>query len=162
MITARRYIIRLVFCTLCALWTLPAQSVQPDEVLAEPALEARARALSLELRCPVCQNQSIDDSNAELARDLRLLIRERLVAGDNDAEVVNYLVDRYGTYILLKPRFEMATLLLWLAPALILGTAAVGFSVLWRRKETAPVELQPLSDNDKAVLARALQQEEII
>lgn len=91
----------------------PAAAVNPNEVLDDPALEARARALSLELRCLVCQNQSIDDSNAELARDLRLLVRERLVEGDSDKDVIDYVVSRYGEFVLLKPRFSLQTMLLW-------------------------------------------------
>ncbi len=104
-------------------------AVQPDEVLDDPVLENRAREISAELRCLVCQNQSIDDSDAPLARDLRVLVRERLTAGDSDVEVVQYLVDRYGEFVLLKPRFALHTLILWVcAPALLL----VGMFVLWR------------------------------
>ncbi len=95
---------------------LTAFAVNPDEVLADPSLEARARAISAELRCMVCQNQSIDDSNAELAKDLRLLVRERLTDGDTDEQVMNYIVSRYGEFVLLKPRFETKTILLWGAP----------------------------------------------
>ena len=98
----------------------PAFAVQPGEVLADPALEARARALSAELRCMVCQNQSIDDSDAELAHDLRVLVRERLTAGDSDAEVIDYVVSRYGEFVLLKPRFSLRNALLWGAPVLLL------------------------------------------
>lgn len=112
---------------LFALFAAPVQAVTPDEVLKDPALEARARALSAELRCMVCQNQSIDDSDAPLAKDLRVLVRERLVAGDSDSQVINYLVDRYGEFVLLKPRFAWHTLVLWAAGplALIAGLAAV-------------------------------------
>ena len=101
----------------------PSFAVQPDEVLANPALESRARELSRELRCMVCQNQSIDDSDAPLAKDLRVLVRERLTAGDSDTQVIDFLVSRYGEFVLLKPRFSMHTLLLWLAPfaAVIIG-----------------------------------------
>src|SRR6266508_2633369 len=97
-----------------------AVAVQPDEVLADPKLEARARALSRELRCMVCQNQSIDDSDAPLARDLRLLVRERIATGDSDGQVIDFLVARYGEFVLLKPRLERHTLLLWLLPPLAL------------------------------------------
>lgn len=97
-----------------------ARAVEPDEILSNPALEARARAISAELRCLVCQNQSIDDSNAPLARDLRLIVRERLVAGDSDEAVRKFVVARYGTYVLLRPPFGADTLLLWLAPPLLL------------------------------------------
>ena len=101
----------------------PALAVQPDEILKDPALESRARTLSQELRCMVCQNQSIDDSDAPLAKDLRVLVRERLTAGDSDIQVIDFLVSRYGEFVLLKPRFSMHTLLLWLAPfaAVIIG-----------------------------------------
>ena len=114
--------------------SLPAAAVQPDEMLDDPVLEARARALSAELRCLVCQNQSIDDSNAALARELRILVRERIVAGDTDQEILDYLVDRYGQFVLLKPQFNATTAVLWLAPALLLiGGGVLAFRVLRRR-----------------------------
>ena len=106
-----------------------AQAVQPDEMLKDPVLEARARAISANLRCLVCQNQSIDDSDADLAHDLRLLVRQRLQEGDSDAAVTQYLVDRYGDYILLQPPLKSATLILWLGPFLML---AVGLWMAWR------------------------------
>ncbi len=130
---------RLVVCapTICVLAALilaspalinPAKAVLPSEQLSDPVLEARARAISAELRCVVCQNQSIDDSDADLAHDLRVLLRERLVAGDTDQQAMDFLVKRYGRYVLLKPPFEAQTLLLWLGPLLVLvvGGAAVG------------------------------------
>jgi len=121
-----------------------AYAVQPDEIMADPAKEARARDLSRELRCMVCQNQSIDDSEAPLARDLRLLVRERIAAGDSDAQVLDFLVARYGEFVLLKPRFEPHTLLLWLLPPLAL---AGGGLALWsqgrRRARSAAAEDQP-------------------
>jgi cytochrome c-type biogenesis protein CcmH len=106
---------------------VPAFAVQPDEILKDPALEARARDLSRELRCMVCQNQSIDDSDAPLARDLRILVRERLVAGDSNEAVLGYLTARYGDFVLLRPRFAWHTALLWLLPAVLLmaGLAVV-------------------------------------
>jgi cytochrome c-type biogenesis protein CcmH len=107
----------------------PAFAVQPDEMMADPAKEARARELSKELRCMVCQNQSIDDSEAPLARDLRLLVRERIAAGDSDGQVMDFLVARYGEFVLLRPRFNEHTLLLWLIPPLALFGG--GFA-LWR------------------------------
>jgi cytochrome c-type biogenesis protein CcmH len=112
-----------------------AIAVEPDEVLRDPTLEARARTISSELRCLVCQNQSIDDSAAPLARDLRLLVRERLKEGDSDQQVIDYLVQRFGEFILLRPRFEWQTLLLWLTPlaTLILGALAV-FTAMRRRR----------------------------
>jgi cytochrome c-type biogenesis protein CcmH len=106
-----------------------AYAVQPDEIMADPVKEARARDLSRELRCMVCQNQSIDDSEAPLARDLRLLVRERIAAGDTDAQVIDFLVARYGEFVLLKPRLEPHTLLLWLLPPLALAGGGVA---LWR------------------------------
>ncbi len=96
--------------------------MQPDEILKDPALETRARALSQELRCMVCQNQSIDDSDAPLAKDLRVLVRERLTAGDSDRQVIDYLVSRYGEFVLLRPRLSMQTLVLWIAPFAVLAT----------------------------------------
>jgi len=114
-------------------------AVQPDEILKDPALETRARNLSRELRCMVCQNQSIDDSDAPLARDLRLLVRQRLEAGDSDRQVLDFLVARYGEFVLLRPPFEMHTLLLWGLPpfALLVGIAAV-VGLARRRKVAAP------------------------
>jgi cytochrome c-type biogenesis protein CcmH len=111
---------------LSLLFALPlAHAVQPDEIMTDPAKEARARTLSRELRCMVCQNQSIDDSDAPLARDLRLLVRERITTGDSDKQVLDFLVARYGEFVLLKPRFELHTLLLWLlTPLLLIGGAA--------------------------------------
>src|ERR1700752_360959 len=116
-------------CLLAAIGLWPAHAVLPDEVMADPAKEARARSLSRELRCMVCQNQSIDDSEAPLARDLRLLVRERIAAGDTDAQVIDFLVARYGEFVLLKPRLEPHTLPLWLLPPLAL---AGGWVALWR------------------------------
>jgi cytochrome c-type biogenesis protein CcmH len=112
-----------------------AWAVEPDEVLSDPVLEARARTLSKELRCMVCQNQSIDDSNAPLARDLRIIVRERLTAGDSDAQVLDFLVARYGEFVLLKPRLSWHTLVLWLGPpALLFGGAFALLLAAWRRK----------------------------
>nr|WP_234794712.1 cytochrome c-type biogenesis protein [Xaviernesmea oryzae] len=118
----------------------PALAVNPEERLSDPALEARARALSAQLRCMVCQNQSIDDSNAELAKDLRLIVRERLATGASDDAVLDYVVSRYGEFVLLKPRVEAKTLLLWGAPLLLLAGGALGlFIVARRRRVIAPV-----------------------
>ncbi|MFP5480555.1 MAG: cytochrome c-type biogenesis protein [Alphaproteobacteria bacterium] len=113
----------------------PVFAVQPDEMLADPALEARARDISREIRCPVCQGESIDDSNAPISRDLRLIIRERLVAGDTDREVVDYIVARYGEFVLYNPRPEGSNLILWLAgPALLLAGVGVAVAAGRRRK----------------------------
>src|SRR4029453_8252824 len=119
-----------------ALLAAPPQSlaVQPDEILPDPGLEGRARTLSKELRCMVCQNQSIDDSDAPLARDLRLLVRERLKAGDNDTQVIDFLVARYGEFVLLKPRFAGHTIILWAAPAALLIGGIILLLVLARRR----------------------------
>jgi cytochrome c-type biogenesis protein CcmH len=115
----------------------PAHAVQPDEIMPDPAKEARARDLSRELRCMVCQNQSIDDSDAPLARDLRLLVRERIAAGDSDAKVIDFLVARYGEFVLLKPRFNPRTLLLWLLPPLALIGGGAALWVYSRRRMSA-------------------------
>ena len=130
---------------LASLGLSAAHPVLPDEVMSDPAREARARNLSRELRCMVCQNQSIDDSEAPLARDLRLLVRERIAAGDSDAQVVDFLVARYGEFVLLKPRFERQTLLLWLVPPLVLFGGGL---VLWlqaRRRKSGPNQV-PVDD----------------
>jgi cytochrome c-type biogenesis protein CcmH len=126
-----------IFAVLLAL-AAPALAVQPDEVLKDPQLEARARALSQHLRCMVCQNQSIDDSDAPLARDLRLLVRQRLSAGDSDGQVIDFLVSRYGEFVLLKPRFEWHTAALWLLPPVILLAGALAVFLSTRRRPAAP------------------------
>jgi cytochrome c-type biogenesis protein CcmH len=118
-------------------------AVQPDEVMADPVKEARARELSRELRCMVCQNQSIDDSDAPLARDLRLLVRERLAGGDSDAQVMDFLVARYGEFVLLKPRLEKHTLLLWLLTPLALGGGGIALWLHYRRRKNAPGDGAP-------------------
>ncbi|ANM09799.1 MULTISPECIES: cytochrome c-type biogenesis protein [unclassified Rhizobium] len=129
---------RLLLAFVLMLLAAPAFAVNPDEVLADPALEARARALSAELRCMVCQNQSIDDSNADLAKDLRLLVRERITDGDSDEAVLNYIVSRYGEFVLLKPRFSMKTGLLWGAPALLVLAGGLSLLVFARRRSGKP------------------------
>jgi cytochrome c-type biogenesis protein CcmH len=134
---------------------LPALAVQPDERLADPALEARARAISTELRCMVCQNQSIDDSDAGLARDLRVLVRERLVLGESNSEVLDYLVDRYGEYVLLKPRFEWHTLALWLAGPVLLVGGLVGAFLAHRRQRREGTDVR-LTDAEEARLKALL------
>jgi cytochrome c-type biogenesis protein CcmH len=130
---------RFVLALIAALTVYgPAFAVQPDEVLKDPALEKRAREISSGLRCLVCQNQSIDDSDAQLAKDLRVLVRERLVAGDSDGQVRDFLVQRYGEFVLLKPTFRTQTMLLWLAPALVLVLGGLGaYAALRRRPQPA-------------------------
>jgi cytochrome c-type biogenesis protein CcmH len=130
---------------LLLLLSSPAFAVQPDEILKDPVLESRARALSQELRCMVCQNQSIDDSDAPLAKDLRVLVRERLTAGDSNAQVIDFLVARYGEFVLLKPRLNAHTLLLWLAPFAVLVVGALAFVFAGRRRAVAgaPAQLTP-------------------
>ncbi len=130
--------LRSIVLALALIGAAPAFAVQPDEVLADPALEARARALSKELRCMVCQNQSIDDSDAPLARDLRLLVRERLAAGDSDSKVIDFLTARYGEFVLLKPRFGAGTALLWLAPLIALAVGGIGVAFAFRRRRAEP------------------------
>ena len=120
---------------LCLL-AMPAFAVQPDEILTNPALESRARALSQELRCMVCQNQSIDDSDAPLAKDLRVLVRERLTAGDSDRQVIDFLVARYGEFVLLRPRLNAHTVLLWTAPFAAIVAGAIGLFMFLRRRRS--------------------------
>jgi len=134
----------------------PALAVQPDEVLDNPVLEQRARDLSTGLRCLVCRNESIDESNADLARDMRILVRERLVAGDTDDEVINFLVERYGEYVMLRPTTEGSNILLWVAaPALFL--IAFGGAVLYlRSRARQKPEIDDLSDTEKQRLAELL------
>jgi len=133
----------------------PVHAVLPDEVMSDPAKEARARDLSRELRCMVCQNQSIDDSEAPLARDLRLLVRERIAAGDSDTQVIDFLVARYGEFVLLKPRFERQTLPLWLVPPLLLIGGGLALFLYARRRNNAQPEapLVPLTPDEEARLA---------
>jgi cytochrome c-type biogenesis protein CcmH len=146
----------------CALLALalgiacPAIAVQPDEILKDPALETRARALSRELRCMVCQNQSIDDSDAPLARDLRILVRERLTVGDSDNQVVDFLVARYGEFVLLKPRFEWQTAVLWLTPIAVLVVGAIAMLAAVRRRRAALAGIAPLSAEEERRLAEVI------
>lgn len=152
----RRLLLTLAFLALA----LPAaHAVQPDEVLKDPVLEQRARAISSGLRCLVCQNQSIDDSNAPLARDLRLLVRERLTAGDSDKAVLDFVVARYGDFVLLRPPFNAHTVLLWSAPFLILlGGAAFA----WRRRRGAatPEVAAPLTAEEQRRLEGLLREKQ--
>ena len=124
---------------------LPANAVQPDEVLPDPALEARARTISEGLRCLVCQNQSIDDSDASLAKDLRLLVRERLNAGDSDQEIIDFVVARYGEFVLLKPRLSPHTALLWFATPFVFAAALLIVWLAYRRRRATAQGITPLS-----------------
>lgn len=136
---------------------MPALAVQPDEVLKDPLMEKRAREISKDLRCLVCRNESIDESNADLARDLRILVRQRITAGDSDEQVVQYLVDRYGEYVLLKPTTGGANLILWIAGPAMLVLGLGGAFVYLRRRRSAPEpEAAPLSDDEKSRLSEIL------
>lgn len=147
------YVIALVAGLLAG----PLLAVQPDEILDDPALEARARALSKGLRCLVCRNESIDDSHAGLARDLRLLVRERLVAGDTDPQVISFIVDRYGEYVLLKPQTDGANMLLWAAGPLLLIFSGGLAAVYVRRRSVVPAGAEAgLSDEEKTRLAELM------
>ena len=132
---------------------IPARAVDPNERLTDPALEARARDISKGLRCLVCQNQSIDDSDASLAKDLRVLVRERITAGDSNDQVEAYVVSRYGDFVLLKPPFNMTTLVLWLSPLLLFICGTIAIIVFFRRKKKAPTTSTPaplpLTDAEK-------------
>lgn len=146
----------VVAAALAAALVAPAHAVMPDEVLADPALEERARALSAGLRCLVCQNQSIDDSAAPLARDIRVLVRERLKAGDSDAQVIDYIVARYGNFVLLQPPLQTDTLLLWFGPAAVLAAGTLILIFYWRRRSVAPhAEAGALTAAEQAELAAA-------
>jgi cytochrome c-type biogenesis protein CcmH len=145
----RKHIVRLVVVMMALLQPVGAHAVEPDEVLADRALEARARQLSAELRCLVCQNQSIDESNAPLAKDLRLLVRERLTAGDSDDAVLDFIVARYGSFVLLKPPLGPETILLWTAPLVLL--LGIGAGILLRLRQRGESDAAP---------ARALTPEE--
>lgn len=146
---------RAVALLLALLLAMPAAAVQPDEMLADPALEARARAISRDIRCPVCQGESIDDSNAPISRDLRIIIRERIVAGDSDREVVDYIVARYGEFVLFNPRPEGSNLILWLAgPALFLAGIGVAVAAGRRRKASEA----PLSEAEADRLREILKE----
>ena len=147
--------LRLATLFACLMLLTPAHAVEPGEALADPALEARARDLSVDLRCLVCQNQSIDDSHAPLAKDLRLLVRERLAAGDSDEQVRNYLVQRYGDFVLLKPPLRIGTLLLWGAPLMVLLAGGFGLMMASRRR-SAGAASAALSADEQARLDKLL------
>lgn len=145
----RRLAIALALC----LAPVVAGAVQPDEILPDPAQEARARAITKELRCVVCQSESIDDSNADIARDLRLLVRERIVAGDTDAEVQAFVVDRYGEFVLFRPPLTATNALLWFSgPVLLVGGGALALAFIRRRARAAPAPRPPLTEAEEARL----------
>ncbi len=133
----------------------PVSAVEPDEILADPVLEARAREISRDLRCLVCQNQSIDDSNADLARDLRILVRDRLVAGESNDQVIDFITARYGDFVLLRPPFKPTTWLLWLGPGIVFVLGAMATFVWFRRRAGGP-EPPPLSDAEERALGALL------
>jgi cytochrome c-type biogenesis protein CcmH len=139
---------RFVILIMLLLTPLPAMAVLPDEILADPVLEGRARDLSNELRCMVCQNQSIDASDAELARDIRVLVRERLTAGDSDEAVIDYVVSRYGEFVLLKPRFSLRNAFLWFIPVILLVGGAFAF-LLYLRSRPEIAASKPLSADEE-------------
>ncbi len=153
MIAVRNAILVFLVLLLC-LGANKAFALSPDEMLTNPILEKRARIISTQVRCMVCQNESIDDSNADLARDLRVLVRERLVAGDTDRQVLEFLVARYGEFVLLKPRLQLSTILLWGFPigALVAGAIAIALSI--RRRSTASIESAPLTASEKQQLKK--------
>ena len=146
---------------LLLLFASPALALQPDEILQDNVLEERARVISKELRCLVCQNQSIDDSDAPLARDLRLLVRERLQTGESDDEVIKFVVDRYGDFVLLRPPVKASTLALWISPVVLLLLGIFIF-LTWFRKQTqnVPVKVNPLSSEETAKLQAALKKDD--
>ena len=151
-----KQILACLFALCVMVGSSTAYAVQPDEIMSDPAMELRARNLSRELRCMVCQNQSIDDSEAPLARDLRILVRERIAAGDSDAQVLDFLVARYGEFVLLKPRLERQTLLLWLLPPLALTGGAFTLWIHNRRRRSSIAAEDPsavkLTDEEEARL----------
>ncbi|MEM1430097.1 MAG: cytochrome c-type biogenesis protein [Pseudomonadota bacterium] len=149
---------RAVLVTLAlALAAGPALAVTPDEILEDPVLEERARELSAQLRCMVCRNESIDESDADLAKDMRLLVRERLVAGDSDDQVIAFVVDRYGEYALLRPTTDGANLLLWYAgPAMLLVALGIGGGYVWSRRRAPATAEAGLSDEEEARLKAIL------
>ncbi|MER8832152.1 cytochrome c-type biogenesis protein CcmH [Mesorhizobium sp. M0045] len=153
----RRSTLASLVLLLALLFAGAAQAVKPDEVLADPALEARARALSEGLRCMVCQNQSIDESDADLARDLRILVRQRLVAGDTDQQVMDYVVSRYGEFVLLKPRFNLRNVLLWGTPVLLLLVG--GTCILLAARSRRSTATNALTADEQAALDAILRRD---
>jgi cytochrome c-type biogenesis protein CcmH len=155
-------IMRRLVAVIVLAWAIlgPALAVTPDEMLKDPALEARARALSTGLRCMVCQNQSVDDSDADLAHDIRVLLRERITAGDSDAAAVNFLVARYGDFILLKPPVNAETILLWVIPFATLALGGIAIFFASRRGRARTAGLVPLSQEEQRRLERLLAEDQ--
>jgi cytochrome c-type biogenesis protein CcmH len=156
---AKAILLLIFFAILFCLGSGHALAVNPNERLKDPVLEARARTISKQLRCVVCQNQTIDDSNADLAHDLRVLVRERLKAGDTDQQVIDYITARYGDFVLLKPPFEPLTWVLWLGPPLVLVLGGIGIAVFFRRRRGIPKAPPPLSDDERRRLDALLREE---
>jgi cytochrome c-type biogenesis protein CcmH len=154
---ATRWLIAMLTGLLLVVCATDGRAIQPAEVLGDPALEARAREIGKELRCLVCQNQSIDDSDADLARDLRVLVRERLQAGDSDRQVVDYVVSRYGDFVLLRPPLKGSTYALWFGPPLILLMAVVAIFIFYRNRQRRTVDAAQLGVADEERLARVLE-----
>jgi cytochrome c-type biogenesis protein CcmH len=157
----RALLLAILLALSTPIFLAPAFAVQPDEVLPDPAMEARARELSKELRCLVCQNQSIDDSNAPLARDLRVLVRERLTAGDDNKGVLEYITARYGDYVLLRPPFKASTYVLWIGPFVVLLLGAAGAALFLRRRnrDIAAGDAAPLTPEERQRLDRLLSED---
>jgi len=153
-----------IMMIVCLTFSAETLAIGVDKPLADAALEARARAIHKQLRCLVCQNQAIDDSNADLARDLRVLVRERLVAGDSDTEVLDYLIARYGDFVMLKPPFKGSTYILWFGPLIVFILAAIGLAVYFRRRQTeyadAGNSTGRLSSDERERLTRLLDRED--
>lgn len=150
---------RALLILLLWLAAAPAWAVQPDEVLADKGLEARAREISRVLRCPVCQGESIDDSNADISRDLRLYVRERLVAGDSDAQVIDAVTARYGDYVLFQPRAQGGNLVLWLAGP-VMALLGLGLAFAYARRRAPAEAAKPLTAEEQARLARIMAEDE--
>jgi cytochrome c-type biogenesis protein CcmH len=157
-----RAFLRLLFVGVpLSLATLPVHAVEPRERLADPALEARARTISGELRCLVCQNESIDESGADLAHDIRILVRERLTAGDSNAQTIQAIVNRYGAFVLLKPPVEPATFVLWYGPPILVVLGLAG-TLLWlRRRQTVPANETPLSPEESRRLDGLMRENDV-
>ncbi len=151
---------KYLILALALAFSTPALAVNPDEMLSDPQQEQRARDLGRDLRCLVCQNQSIDDSDAELARDLRVIVRERIKKGDSDDQVVKFVTDRYGDYVLLKPPFKPVTYFLWIGPAVILVLAVFAALSFYRRRASDPVAPPELSADESRRLAKLMKEDD--